>query len=553
MLLAWTLCASAQPTLILTNGRIWTGIASPRFAEALAISGSNITHLGTSGAIAKMAGPSTRVIDLKGRFAMPGFNDAHIHFLSGSLGLREVDLTGACTLEEMQRRLRDYAERNPDAEWITGSGWEYSCFPAHRVARKEDLDLAVRDKPALIRAYDGHSAWANSKALRIAEITRDTPFAGFGEIEKDAKTGEPTGFLKEGATGLVSRHVPKATHAMRLAALERGYRLLAQLGITSIQNASGNTDDLALYEEALRAGKMTARTSLVLSAATKDAPFSDWALLKKRYATGLLHVLGVKFMLDGVIESHTAALLDPYSDGAETTGPLNWKPDDYNEAVARADRLGLQIYTHAIGDRAVRTALDAYEYAVRRNGPRFHLNQRDRRFRIEHIETIAPADIPRFAALNTLAVMQPIHADPGTVDVWSRAVGPARAKLAFPWRALHNAGARLAFSSDWPACIALDPIRGLHTAVNRRTTDGRPPGGWLPEQAVSIDTALRSYTQGGAIASFEERVKGTLEPGRLADIVVLTQDVTRIDPMKIHESRVALTVFDGRVIYESRN
>jgi predicted amidohydrolase YtcJ len=549
--LGMAVCLVAQPTLILTNGRIWTGIASPKFAEAIAITGSTVSHVGTAGAIAKMAGPSTRVIDLKGRFAMPGFNDAHIHFLGGSLGLREVDLTGACTIEEMQRRIRVYAEQNPDVEWITGSGWEYSCFPANRLARKEDLDLAVRDKPALIRAYDGHSSWVNSKALRISEITRETPFAGFGEIEKDAKTGEPTGFLKEGATGLVSRHVPKATHAMRLAALERGYKLLAQLGITSIQNASGNADELALYEEVMRAGKMTARTGIVMGTSSKDAPFADWALLKKKYATGPLRVHGVKFMLDGVIESHTAAMLEPYSDGTEGTGPLNWKVEDYKEAVTRADRLGLQIYTHAIGDRAVRTALDAYEYAVQRNGPRFHLNQRDRRFRIEHIETVSPADVPRFAVLNTMAVMQPIHADPGTVDVWSKAVGPARLKTAFAWRTLHNAGARVVFSSDWPACISLDPIRGLHNAVNRRTTDGRPAGGWLPEQAVSVETALRAYTSGGAAASFEERSKGTIEPGRVADIVVLTQDVTRIEPIKLHETRVAMTVFDGRVIFEN--
>ena len=262
-------------------------------------------------------------------------------------------------------------------------------------------------------------------------------------------------------------------------------------------------------------------------------------------------MLGVKFLLDGVIESHTAAMLEPYSDGAETTGQMNWKPGEYQEAVARADRLGLQIYTHAIGDRAVRTALDAYEYAVQRNGPRFHLNQRDRRFRIEHIETIAATDVPRFAVTNTMAVMQPIHADPGTIDVWTRAAGPARTNLGFPWRSLLNAGARLVFSSDWPACISLDPIRGLHNAVNRRTIDGKPEAGWHPEQRVSVETALRAYTLGGAIASFEERTKGTIEPGKLADIVVLTQDVTKIDPMKIHETRVAMTVFDGRVIYES--
>lgn len=540
----------AQTTLILKNGRIWTGLAARPWAEAVAINGSTITQVGSTAEIAKLANARTRVVDLAGRFAMPGFNDAHIHFLGGALGLREVDLVGACTVEEMQRRIRDYVEKNPDVEWITGRGWEYSCFPAGRTARKEDLDAAVKDKPAVMTAYDGHSAWVNTKALRIAEVTRETKFTGFGEIERDA-AGDPTGFLKESAAGLVKRHVPKPTRASKLAALQHGFELLAQLGITSIQNAHGDAEELALYEEILRQGKMTARVGLAMSTSNKDAPFADWALLKSRYSRGLLRVYGVKFMLDGVIESHTAAMLAPYSDGHETTGPMNWKPEDYTEAVTRADRLGLQVYTHTIGDRAVRTALDAYEFAIKRNGPRFHLNQRDRRFRLEHIETISPADVPRLAALNVLAVMQPIHADPGTIDVWSKAAGAEREKLGFAWRTLEKTGARLVFSSDWPACIALDPIRGLHNAVNRQTTAGKPEGGWHPEQRVSVESALRAYTHGGAVASFEERVKGTIEPGKLADIVVLSQDVTRIETAKIHETRVTMTVFDGRVIYES--
>jgi len=551
-LVGFAVCLSAQTTLLLRNGRVWTGSAKQPWAEAVAVQGGAITHVGTSAELARLAGPRTRTIDLQGRFVMPGFNDAHIHFLSGALGLREVDLTGACTIEEMQRRVREYADRNPDLEWITGSGWQYNCFPANRTARKEDLDLAVKDKPAVLRAYDGHSVWANSRALRIAEVTRDTPFAGFGEIVKDAVTNEPTGFLKESAAALVTRHVPKPTQANKLAALERGFRLLAELGITSIQNASGNAEELALYEDLLKQNKFTARVSLVMSAANKDAPFADWAALRKRYSTGLLRVLGVKFMLDGVIESHTAAMLKPYADAPDSNGPLNWTPEEYQEAVARADRLGLQVYTHAIGDRAVRTALDAYDFATRRNGPRFHLNQRDRRFRIEHIETISPADVPRFAALNTLAVMQPIHADPGTIDVWTKAIGPERAKLGFPWRTLEKAGARLVFSSDWPAAISLDPIRGLHNAVNRRTMEGQPEGGWLPEQRVSVETALSAYTRGGALASFEENTKGIIEPGKAADLVVLSQDVTKADPRFLHTTRVLLTVFNGRVVYEAR-
>ncbi|MBY0504551.1 MAG: amidohydrolase [Bryobacteraceae bacterium] len=553
-MLRWVFClcaaavAVAQPTLILKNGRVWTGVPQRPFAESVAITGNSITAVGGR-EVAKLAGPKTRVIDLGGKFAMPGFNDSHVHFLGGARGLKEIDLTGACTIEEMQRRIRDYAERHPQLEWITGAGWEYNCFPADRMARKEDLDAAVKDRPAFIRAYDGHSGWANSRALRIGEVGRLT-FNGFGEVERDALTGEPTGYLKEGAMSLVSRHVPRPTRETNLQALEEGYRLAASLGVTSLQNASGDADTIALYDEVRRRGKQTARVSFAISAGKKDAPLNDYAALKRQYADEMIRVVGIKLMLDGVIESHTAAMLDSYSDRPGVTGEPNWTAEDYNEMCVRADRLGLQIYTHAIGDRAVRMALDGFDQAVKRNGLRFHQTHKDRRFRIEHIETIHPADIPRFAELGVLAMMQPIHADPGTIDVWSKAVGPKRLTHAFAWRTLERAGARVTFGSDWPACISFDPIRGLHNAVNRRTIDGKPENGWIPTERVSVEMALRAYTSSGAVASFEEARKGRLAPGMLADVVVLSQDPFKIDPIRIHETRVLTTVFDGRVVYQ---
>jgi predicted amidohydrolase YtcJ len=540
----------AQPTLILKNGRVWTGVLQQPWAEAVAITGQRITAVGGA-EVARLAGPRTRVIDLAGRFAMPGFNDAHVHFLSGSRGLKEVDLTGACTLDDMQKRIRDYAERHPALPWITGSGWEYFCFPEDRLARKEDLDLAVKDRPVFIRAYDGHAGWANSRALRIGEVGR-TSYAGFGEVERDALTGEPTGYLKEGAMTLVTRHIPKPTREANVAALEDGFRLAASLGVTSMQNASGDADTIALFDEIRKRGKQTARMSFAISVYKRDAPLNDYAALKRLYSDEMLRVVGIKMMLDGVIEGHTAAMLDPYTDQPSTSGETSWTADDYNEMCVRADRLGLQIYTHAIGDRAVRMALDGFEMAVRKNGLRFHQTHKDRRFRVEHIETIHPSDIPRFGQIGVLAVMQPIHADPGTVDVWSKAVGPKRVSHAFPWRSLERAGARIAFSSDWPASLSFDPLRGIHNAVNRRTIDGRPENGWIPKERVSLETALRAYTAGAALASFEEAQKGQLSPGMLADIVVLSQDLFKINPMKIHETRVVTTVFNGRVVYDNR-
>lgn len=539
--------ALAQPTLILKNGRVWTGSTGKPWAESVAITGSTITAVGGR-EVARLAGPKTRVIDLAGKFAMPGFNDSHVHLLSGAQGLGEVNLTGACTLEEMQKRIREYAERYPQREWIVGSGWEYTCFPEGRRAFKEDLDAAVRDRPALIRAYDGHAAWANSRALRIGEVGRAN-YSGFGEVERDALTGEPTGYLKEGAMSLVARHVPKPTRAANLAALEAGYRLAASLGITSLQHASGDPETVALFDEVRKRGKQSARVAFAISVDNKQAPLNDYAALKRRYADATLRVVGIKIMLDGVIEGYTAAMLAPYADRPSTQGEPNWTAEDYNDLCVRADRLGLQIYTHAIGDRAVRMALDGFETAVKRNGLRFHQTHRDRRFRVEHIEVVHPADIPRFAQIGVLAMMQPIHADPGTVDVWSKAVGAKRLPQAFAWRTLERAGARVTFGSDWPACISFDPMRGIHSAVNRRTPDGRPENGWIPTERVSLEMALRAYTAAGAMASFEERQKGRLEPGMLADMVVLSQDPFKIDPMKLHETRVVTTVFDGRVVY----
>ena len=553
-MIRWLLCLSvaavafAQPSLIFKNGRVWTGAPQQPWASAVAMAGSRITAVGGS-EVVRLAGPQTRVIDLDGKFVMPGFNDSHVHFLGGARGLKEVDLTGACTLEEMQKRLRDYAESHPQRAWITGSGWEYACFPEDQRARKEDLDAAVRDRPAFIRAYDGHAAWANSRALRIGEVGR-TNFTGFGEVERNALTGEPTGYLKEGAMSLVSRHIPKPTREANLAALEEGYKLAASLGVTSLQNASGDAETVALYDEARKRGKQTARVSFAISVSNKDAPLNDYAALKRQYSDDTLRVVGIKMMLDGVIEGYTAAMLAPYADRPSTSGEPNWTAEDYNDMCVRADRLGLQIYTHAIGDRAVRMALDGFEMAVKRNGLRFHQTHKDRRFRIEHIEVVHPADIPRFAEIGVLAVMQPIHADPGTVDVWSKAVGLKRLPQAFAWRTLERAGARVTFGSDWPACISFDPMRGIHNAVNRRTVDGKPERGWIPTERVSLAMALRAYTGAGAIASFEEAAKGRITPGMLADLVVLSQDPFKIDPMKLHETRVLTTVFDGRVVYQ---
>lgn len=537
----------ARADLVLTNGRVWFGSSS--FAEAVAIRGNQIVRVGSAAEIKQLIGEFTRVIDLGGKLATPGFNDAHIHFLSGALGLEEIDLTGAGTVAEMVERIAAYARKYPDRQWLTGRGWVYAPFPSG-LPTKAYLDAVIKDRPVFLRASDGHSGWANSEALRLAGITRNVKFDGYGEIVS-GPSGEPTGALKEGAQRLVSRLIPEPTRERKLDALRQGMKLAASLGITSIQNASGSPEEFSLYEELLKRGELTMRVSMAFStgARTTRQEIDRFVALKKQYDLNpILRANSVKFVFDGVIESHTAAVLDRYSDlGAGHGAPygeLAIPADIYRDLVARFDKAGFQIYTHAIGDRAVREALNAYEDATSAN------HRSNARHRIEHIEIISPEDIPRFARLGVIASMEPIHADPGTAGGWSRAVGVERWKYAFAWRSLLGSGARLVYSSDWPAAISLDPIRGLHVAVNRRSVDGRPQRGWVAEQRVSIGDALLAYTQAGAYSSFDEGIKGRIATGMLADIVVFSQDLFKIDPMRIHETRVALTVFDGKVVYQ---
>ncbi len=544
--------SASMADLVLLNGRIWLGGDASTFAEAVAIWGSSVLRVGKTAEMKPLIGERTQVIDLGGRLAAPGFNDAHIHFLGGASGLNEVDLTGARTVAEMVERIAAYARKHPDKEWITGRGWEYTPFPGG-LPTKVYLDAVIKDRPVFLRAYDGHSGWANSKALELAGIKRETRFDGYGEIVRNA-AGEPTGALKEGAQGLVSRLIPQPTREQKLDALRQGMKMAAALGITSIQNASGSADELSLYEELFKRGELTLRVSVAFSVGARTTPqnINRFVELKNQFESNLqaatmLRASSVKFALDGVIESHTAAMIERYSDlppehGAPF-GELAVPADIYRDLVVKLDKAGFQIYTHAIGDRAVREALNAYENARQ-------INQRSNaRHRIEHIETVSPEDIPRFAKLGVLASMEPIHADPGTAEVWSKAVGVARLKYAFAWSSLLRSGARLVYSSDWPAAISVDPIRGLHSAVNRRTIDGQPPRGWVSEQRISIGDALRAYTHAGAYSTFEEGIKGRIAQGMLADIVVFSQDLFKIDPLRIHETRVVLTVFDGKVVH----
>lgn len=545
--------SSDTADIVLLNGKIWTGESDSSFVQAIAIDGNRIMAIGSDADIKKLIGDSTKVIDLDKKLVTPGFNDAHIHFLSGSTILSSVDLLATTNLTEMKKVLTDFAQKNPNKQWLTGRGWQYGFFEGG-MPNKKHLDSLVPDRPVFLRAYDGHTGLANSKALELAGITRNTQYTGFGEIVKDAN-GEPTGAFLEGAQSLLSKVVPEASREEQLDALRQGMKYVASLGITSMQNANGDVEEYSLYQTLHENKEMTMRFAMgfSVSAKTTDQEIADFIKIKNNPTDpDWLKGHAIKFMVDGVIESHTAIMVDPYSDIPvnDRMQAKNWNipVDKYRQLVSRLDKEGFQLYTHAIGDLGVREALNAYELAIRDAEQRGDTLKR--RHRIEHIEQIQADDIPRFAKLGVLPSMQPIHADPGTVDVWSKAVGEERLPRSFAWQSLLKSGATLVYGADWPACISVNPMRGLHSAVNRRTIDGQPPNGWVPEQRVSIAEALKAYTFNSAYASFDEKQKGKLVPGFLADLAVLSQDLFTIPIMDIYKTEVLMTMVDGKEVFK---
>jgi hypothetical protein len=499
-----------------------------------------------------MAGPATRRIDAGGGLIIPGLQDAHVHFLSGARSLSNLELSKETTVDGVLSRIREFGRSHPEREWLTGRGWFYAVFPGGMPDR-ELLDRAVPDRPAAFEAYDVHCTWVNSPALERLGISGETPDPPRGEIVRDQK-GRPTGILKEAAMELVDRQLPQPTRAQDLDSLGRAMAIALSQGITGVQEAGTGIEEFELYAALAETGRARLRVRLGqqmepgISMAEWDKRLAAWepiAFARRRdpwVAGGI-----VKGFADGVVESETAMLLAPYEGKtAGSRGALGrpqWEPGELAEAVRVADARGWQVQVHAIGDGAVRLALDAYRAAQSRNGPR------ERRHRIEHIETIDPADIPRFAALGVIASMQPFHADPepAQLELFKSKIG-ARASRGWAWGSISRAGGRLAFGSDWPV-VDFDPRLGLNSAVHRTTTDGRPAGGWLPDQRLPVDQALSAYTSGAAHAGWQDDQIGKLEPGMLADVAVLDQDIVR-HPDRIMEVQTLLTVVGGRVVYE---
>ena len=542
---------SSQPAdVILVNARIYTVNPQQAWADAIAVQGDKILAVGERAKIETYRGKTTKVIDAQGRLVLPGFTDCHIHFMDGSLGLTRVDLNGAGTVGEIQKRVKAYADSHPQEPWIQGMGWTYPTFKPSGLPDKKILDDVVVDRPIYLVAFDGHSSWANSKALAMAGIDRNTPDPPNGKIVRDEK-GEATGALKESAGDLIDAKIPKPTRSERLDALRKGIHEANKAGLVRVHSAGQDFEYLDMYGDLRKSGELTLRFYI---AYFLNPPGLTPAINKqiedarRLYNDNLISGGVVKTMLDGVVEAHTAAMLAPYSDDPSQSGKLFWDPDQYKATVAALDSRGLQIFTHAIGDRAVRLALDAYQNAAEVN------HTQDTRPRIEHIETISAQDIDRFGKLGVVASMQPLHSypDEDTLSIWARNIGPERAKRPWVWRSIEQKGGVLAFGSDWPV-VTLNPWPGVQTAVTRQTSDGEPVGGFVPQQRLSLDDTIRAYTLGAAFAGRREKTEGSLETGKLADFIVLDRDLFKIEPSEIAKTQVLLTVVGGKVVYESPN
>jgi predicted amidohydrolase YtcJ len=527
---------------VFVRGHVWTGNKARPVAEALAVRGTRIIAVGSSLEIARLSGKQTETVDLGGKWVYPGFNDSHLHFLV----TEKADLALAGNVTELQRRIGEFARRHPESPWVLGRGWGYADFPANTPHRKY-LDAVISDRPVWMTDRDGHAAWCNSRALEIAEITRRTPDPPNGVIVRDEQ-GEPTGLLKEGAAmNLVRQFIPPPNAEELYRTLKTLLDRAASYGLTSVQNASFSFDEMPIFQRIIDESGLKLRFywALLFDKEQKEDELAGYKEIRKRMEGPAFKFGAAKGMVDGTVDSRTAAMDEPFAGGG--SGLPFWTQEDLNAAVARYDREGFQILLHAVGDKAIHMALDAYEAAGRTGG------SSERRHRVEHAELPRPADIPRFRQLGVVASTQPMFANPDKTTLESFAVllGPARASRADAFKRFDDAGVVQAFGSDWPV-TTMEPLRQIYCAITRQTPEGTPAGGWYPENRISAEAALRHYTVDAAYASFEEGNKGTLEAGRLADFVVLSDDLLAPPAEHLLKTRVLLTVMAGQDTWRDR-
>jgi len=539
-------CAVAQgkpaADVILTNGRIRTMDPAQPQAEAVAIIGDRIVAVGSADDIDQWRGAETRIIDAEGKAVLPGFNDSHVHLVDGSATLSNVRLKDADSPEEFARRLAAYAKTLPKGEWILGGDWDDQAFKTPQLPTRQMIDAATPDHPVFVNRYDGHMALANSLALKLAGVTAATKDVPGGLIVRDSQR-QPTGVLKDAAMNYVYRVIPPMSAEKRLRILKQGLEHAASLGVTSVQDMNPSYADVAAYTALAERGELTLR----IYAAPPVSLWKDQAKLglRRGFGSPLLRLGAVKGYADGSLGSTTAYFFAPYSDDPKTSGLLTDEMQPLSkmrERLVGADKAGIQLCMHAIGDRGISTMLDLYADVIRANG------ERDRRLRIEHAQHVAPKDFERFAKMKVIASVQPYHAiDDGR---WAdKRIGPERSKTTYAFRTFLDSGVRLALGTDW-FVAPLSPMETIYAAVTRATLDGQRPGGWVPEQKISVQEAVEAYTMGSAYAEFQEREKGSITPGKLADLVVLSDDIFAIPKESIRNVKVEKTILGGRLIYE---
>jgi len=556
---------SAQPDfgdlrgadLVLLHGKIWTGEpaeaknSAAKFAEAVAIANGRILAVGNNAEIQAYAGPNARVVDLKGRLAVPGLIDSHAHFIDGGFQLLSVDLKDARSEEEFTRRIGEKAGTLAPGRWLKGGDWDEQAWASAKLPIHQMIDAVSGNHPAFLSRYDGHAILANSLAIKLAGVTRATPDPVGGVIVRDA-TGEPTGIFKDAAQDLIAKVIPPPTEAEMTEALRAALAEAARVGLTSVDSITVDADswngsftgEIQLLRRAELEGWLTCRVYEVI-------PIMHWEKLRD---AGIAHNMGddfiklggVKAFADGSLGSATAWMYEPFADDPANRGiplPLMSPPAKMESLASGTDQAQIQICIHAIGDRAIAEILDMYE-RLGGNNPAAH------RFRIEHAQHMRPQDFARFAKLGVIASMQPYHAiDDGR---WAeKRLGPERARWSYAWRSMLDAGAPLAFGSDWPVA-PLSPIPGIYAAVTRATVDGKKPDGWFPGQRLTVEEALRAYTLGSAYAAFQENDKGSIAPGKLGDVVVLSDDLFTIPPAKIKDAHAVMTIVGGKIVYESK-
>ena len=538
LLILLAACAPAPRADIVLVGRIWTGDSAQPWMEAVAVRGDSIIALGDSVSLLRLVTAETQVV--RGAFVMPGFQDDHTHFFGWGMTLAAVDLRDADGKEEFIRRIAAFARKLQPGEWIIGGNWDHERFGGVLPTR-DWVDSVTPANPVWVQRYDGHMSFANSAALTAAGIDRTVKNVPGGEIARD-RSGEPTGVFRDEATGLVERAIPPASPSQLDSVLARAMRDAAEHGVTAVSHVSATWPEAASLRRAKAAGTLSLRVSTY-------HVIADWrnaaeSLRVNGPGDDMLRAAGVKGFVDGSLGSTTAWFFEPFSDAPRTSGLTVTDLDSLRSWIGRSDSADLQVAVHAIGDRANAWVLDVFDSVAKANGPR------DRRFRIEHAQHLRRDDIPRFAALGVIPSMQPYHAiDDGR---WAeRRIGPERIKTTYAFKSLLDAGAPLAFGSDAPVAF-LDPIVGVYAAVTRVTTDGKQPGGFVPEEKITVEQALRAYTAANAWGTFMEQKTGVLRPGMKADIAVLDQDLTAIPPERIKDTKVVLTMVGGKVVYRSK-